>query len=93
MAERQPDRIKAHGDQHSVAIPSGFFRHPACRSLAIDLAIRPPRLIAKTWFTQEDLLYYLTHFARDRSLRLLDFKERQELTFEDGRLSRRDEGL
>ena len=90
MAERYSDRIKADCDAHGITIPSGFFRHPASRYVAIDLAIQPPRLMAKTWFAQDDLLYYLTHLARERSLKLLDFKERQELAFEDGRLSRRE---
>jgi len=38
-------------------------------------------LIAKTWFKQEDVAYYMTKLAVGRQIRLLDFKERRELAF------------
>jgi hypothetical protein len=75
--ERIEDWCKASG----VEIPPGFYRHSASRYVAIDISSASPRLIAKTWFNQEDVVYYLMNMAEERKLRLLDFKERCELTY------------
>lgn len=84
MAERYTDKIKEYCEKAGVEVPSGFYRHPASRYAAIDIEALPPRLIAKTWFKQEDVVYYLTHLAVGRRLKLLDFKERQELRYNGG---------
>ncbi len=86
MPERYTDRIKAYCETQGVEIPSGFFRHPASRYAAIDVGSHPPRLVAKTWFNQEDMIYYLENLAVGKVLRLFDFKDGQELQFRDGRL-------
>jgi hypothetical protein len=86
MAERYSDRIEDYCRAHGIDVPPGFRRHPASRYAAIDLGRAPPRLIATTWFKQEDLLYYVSRHASPAVLRLLDFKERQELAFEAGSL-------
>jgi hypothetical protein len=92
MAERYTDKIAAYCEQGGVEIPAGFHRHPASRYVAIDIGASPPRLIAKTWFKQEDVVYYLAHLAQGRQLRLLDFKERQELQYvSSGKLVREKE--
>ena len=80
-------RIQDWCTQNNITIPPGFYRHPASRYAAIDLAFEPPKLIATTWFKQENLLYYLTHNA-ERHYRILDFKERCELFLHDSRLHR-----
>ena len=91
MAEKYTDRIKAYCEEHGVEIPPGFFRHPASRYVAIHTDPAQPRLVARTWFNQEDLVYYLSHFGQGKEHRLLDFKDRQELHFAGGnRLSRGD---
>lgn len=89
MPERYTDRIKSYCEAEGIEIPSGFFRHPASRYVAIEIGGQPPRLVAKTWFKKEDLVYYLDHLAPGRTFRLLDFKERQELNFCNGQLFRR----
>lgn len=88
MPQRYTDRIKAYCESNGIVIPPGFFRHPASQYAAIDVGSSPPRLIAKTWFKQEDLAYYLEHLAGGRALKLLDFKEHQELQYRDGQLFR-----
>jgi hypothetical protein len=85
VAEKYTDRIKAYCEEHGVEIPPGFFRHPASRYVAIHTDPTPPRLVAKTWFNQKDLVYYLTHLGQGREYRLLDFKDRQELHYAGGR--------
>lgn len=80
MAERYAERIKAHCAAGGVEVPPGFHRHPASRYVAIDVGASPPRLVATTWIKQEDLLYFLDHLGAGRTFRLLDFKERRELT-------------
>ena len=89
MAEKYQDRIKAYCAANSIDIPSGFNRHPASRYAAIDLEAIPPKLIARTWFKQEDVVYYLKNLAAGKTMRVLDFKEGEELLFEGGeRLTR-----
>jgi hypothetical protein len=84
MAERYTDRIKTYCDANGIAIPAGFYRHSASRYVAVDYGYRPARLVAKTWFKQEDMIYYATHLAAGKTLRFLDFKERRELRFNEG---------
>lgn len=49
------------------------------------MGVTPPKLVAKTWFNQEDLVYYLQNLAADKVVRILDFKELQELTVENSK--------
>jgi hypothetical protein len=85
MAERYTDRIKLYCDENGIEIPPGFFRHPASRYVAVDVGCEPPRLVATTWFKQDDVVYYATRLATDRRLKFLDFKERRELRLAGGR--------
>ena len=92
MTEKYTDRIKEYCDASNVEIPSGFYRHSASRYVAIDMEATPPKLIAKTWFNQEDVVYFLKNLAAGKQMKILDFKERQELLFESGeRLKRGNE--
>jgi hypothetical protein len=86
MAESYSSRIRTYCAAHGIEIPPGFARHPASRYAVIDLGGAPPRLVARTWFSQEDLVYHLRQRADLPTLRLLDFKDRQELRFDGSRL-------
>ncbi|MEW6647093.1 MAG: hypothetical protein AB1450_07830 [Pseudomonadota bacterium] len=89
MPEKYTDRVKAYCEASGIEIPAGFYRHPASRYVAIDVGCNPPKLIAKTWFNQEDVVYYLKNLSSGKQIRVLDFKDRQELSFHGGeRLSR-----
>ena len=72
MAERYSDRIRHYCERHEIAIPAGFDRHPASRYAVIELS-QPPKLVARTWFKVEDLIYYLDR-ASDMPRRIVDFK-------------------
>lgn len=91
MAERYRDRIEAFCKENCIAIPPGFYRRSASRYVAIDLESFPPKLVAKTWFNQEDVAYYLTNLSPGRRFRILDFKDFRELLYAGGRFSRGDE--
>ncbi len=84
MAERYRDRIKTYCDANGIAIPVGFYRHSASRYVAVDYGYQPARLVARTWFKQEDMIYYATRLAAGKTLKLLDFKERRELQLTEG---------
>lgn len=81
MAERTAEKVKRYCEAQGIEIPIGFYRHPAKRYVAIDLEAAQPKLVATSWFKQEDVLYYLTHLVPDRKHRVLDFKEGRELVF------------
>jgi hypothetical protein len=89
MAEKFTDRIKEYCESSGVEIPAGFYRHPASRYVVIDMEVTPPKLVAKTWFNQEDVMYYLLNLASDKVVRILDFKDRQELTVENSKTLKR----
>ncbi|MFY9315300.1 MAG: hypothetical protein WAO95_07045 [Burkholderiales bacterium] len=84
MAEKYTDRIRLYCDQNGIEMPPGFFRHAASRYVAVDIGCQPARLVATTWFKQEDMLYYVTRLASGKTLKLLDFKERTVLRFSGG---------
>jgi hypothetical protein len=84
MAEKYTDRIKEYCEAVGIDIPAGFYRHSASRYAAIDLESSPPKLVAKTWFNQEDVVYYLKNLASGKTMRILDFKDRKELIYEGG---------
>ena len=85
MATPYAERIQAYCKSAGVDIPAGFHRHPASRYAVIDLDAMPPKLVARTWFKQEDVVYYLTHLARGKHVRILDFKEGLTLACENGK--------
>jgi hypothetical protein len=57
MEERYVDRIRRYCEANGIAIPIGF-RDAAQRYAVIDLS-GPPKLIARTWFNQADVVYYI----------------------------------
>jgi hypothetical protein len=82
VAERYSKRILDFCERHGVDVPPGFNRNPGNRYAVVDTGKVPPRLIATTWFKQEDLLYYVKRHPAPDSLRILDFKISQELAFQ-----------
>ena len=88
MAEKFTKQIEEFCTKEGINIPSGFYRHSASRYAAIDLDATPNKLIAKTWFNKEDVIYYVQNMPSDKKLKILDFKEKHELVLnEDGRLA------
>jgi hypothetical protein len=92
VPDRYTDRIKEYCEKAGIGIPAGFYRHPANRFAIIDVGNTPPKLIAKTWFKKEDVVYYIKNLSQSAKLRILDFKEREELRCEsDEKLVRQNE--
>jgi hypothetical protein len=81
MFERYKARIEAYCREAGIEIPVGFSRHAAGRYAAIDLDSSPPKLVATTWLKHEEAVYYLVNLAAGRRTRILDFKDRCELSF------------
>lgn len=72
-----------------VAIPPGFYRHPAQRYAAVDVSHEPPKLVARTWSKLEDMQYYADSIGQAACYRYFDFRTRDEFTLsERGRLVR-----
>lgn len=86
MAEKYTDRVKEYCASSGIAIPAGFNRQPAGRYAIIDLEATPPKLVARTWFNREDVVYYLQHLSAGNRVKILDFKERQELVLESSNI-------
>lgn len=66
------EKISRYCKERGIAIPIGFERHPASRYAIIEVG-PPARLVARTWFKIEDLIYYLDR-AADVPRQILDFK-------------------
>src|SRR4051812_41100168 len=82
MSAGYKGQIEAYCKGAGVAIPVGFERHTAGRFAAIDLESDPPRLVATTWPSQEEVAYYLVHFAADRQMKVFDFQDHVELVLD-----------
>jgi hypothetical protein len=84
--------IEVYCAQNGVSVPAGFARHTASRYAIIRTDLTPPKLIAKTWYKIADLHYYIERFlqpelgdALARSIRILDFREGEELAYNGGK--------
>ncbi|MBI1335979.1 MAG: hypothetical protein GC164_03345 [Phycisphaera sp.] len=64
MAERTSDRVRRFCERNGITIPVRFNRHPASRYVIVEQS-NPPRLIARSWFNQADVIYYLERLADD----------------------------
>ena len=84
MAEPYRARIEEYCKAQGVEIPVGFYRHAGGQYAAIDMESNPPKLVARRWFKQEDVVYYLQNLALGKRMRILDFKERVELVYQGG---------
>jgi hypothetical protein len=82
MFERYKLRIQAYCEEAGIEVPVGFGRHAAGRYVAIDEDSSPPKLVATTWPHRKDALHYLLNLAAGRRTRILDFKDRCELSFD-----------
>ncbi len=75
-------------------MPAGFDRHSASRYAIIRRDVDPTKLTAKTWFNQEDAVYYIENTLMDEidgeineAIEILDFKDARRLRYKDsGRL-------
>ena len=68
----QPHYANALTAADAVEILTTVARHPASRYAIIELS-EPPKLVARTWFKVEDLIYYLDR-QPDVPRRIVDFK-------------------
>lgn len=81
MPERISTKIRRYCELNGVIIPPGFDRHPASRYVIIERT-EPPKLVARTWFNQADVIYYLEYVADDVPRQILDFAECDELQYD-----------
>lgn len=88
MAERLSTIVRRYCEANGIMIPVGFDRHSTNRYVIILQSI-PPKLVARTWFNQADVIYYLEHMADDTPRLILDFKEQEELSFDGGKRLKR----
>ncbi|MDN8618287.1 hypothetical protein [Variovorax ginsengisoli] len=86
MFEGYKARIQSYCEEAGIEVPVGFGRHAAGRYVAIDDESSPPKLVATTWPNRKDVVNYLVSLAAGRRTRILDFKDRRELSF-DGKAS------
>ena len=81
-------RIETYCTEHCVTIPGGFGRNTPSRYAVIRRDSGTPKLVAKTWFTHEDVAYYVENtlipeLGSDfyHSVDILDFKDGRRLRF------------
>jgi hypothetical protein len=74
--------------RHSIAVPVGFGRNTPSRYAVIRTDLSPAKLVATTWFKQEDVAYYFERVLVPQigsevaaSIPVLDFKEGRSLRF------------
>jgi hypothetical protein len=87
MAERYAARIRRYCEARGISIPIGFNRRAANRYAIIELS-SPPKLVARTWFNQEDVVYYLSMVGDGVPRQILDFKDGDELILNGKELRR-----
>ena len=80
--------IRAYCEKHGVFVPAGFDRHSASRYVIIRRDVSPPKLIAKTWFNQKDVVYHVEGILKDEvdsdineAIEILDFKDAQRFRY------------
>src|SRR5947199_10437 len=92
MASKYRRLIEDYCARHGVSIPPGFAQGTSQRYAIIRTHLAPPKLIARTWFSMADVIYYIEHFilpelgeALSQSIRILDFKDGEELAYTAGK--------
>ena len=92
MATKYRHLIEDYCAQHEVAVPPGLANGTPQRYAIIRTHLVPPKLIARTWFSVADLMYYIEHFllpelgdSLSQSIRILDFKAGEELAYTGGK--------
>ncbi|MDM0078507.1 hypothetical protein QTH90_29150 [Variovorax sp. J2P1-59] len=86
MFDSYKDRIQSYCEEAGIEVPVGFGRHATGRYVAIDEESLPHKLVATTWPNRKEAVNYLLNLAVGRRMRILDFKDRCELSF-DGKAS------
>lgn len=88
VATTNKKKIRAFCDKHEIFVPAGFDRHSASRYAIIRRDVDPPKLIAKTWFNQEDVVYYIENTLMEEvdgeikgAISILDFKDARKLRY------------
>ena len=84
MAEKYRPMIRRYCEVNGITVPVGLSRGNVNRYAVIQLTT-PPKLVARTWFKQADVIYFLENLADDTPLQILDFKELQVLSYEGGK--------
>lgn len=79
-------RILDYCATHGVEVPVGFSRNSPSRYAIIDLSSATPKLIARTWFSTEDVVHYLAQYAAGRAVRIVDFENGQAMRLDGGKL-------
>ena len=86
MAASYKKRILDYCTLNGIEVPPGFGRHSVSRYAIVRVDTGLNKLIARTWFNVADVLYYLDHVLvpelgerLGQSIRILDFKENQQL--------------
>ncbi len=81
-------RIETYCAEHGVTITGGFGRNTPSRYAVIRRDSDTPKLVAKTWFTPEDVAYYVENTSIpelgsdfQHSVDILDFKDGRRLRF------------
>src|SRR5204862_2059648 len=62
MASKYRRLIDEYCARHGVNIPQGFAQGTPQRYAIIRTHLTPPKLIARTWFSMADVVYYIEHF-------------------------------
>ncbi|WP_395750866.1 hypothetical protein [Prosthecobacter sp.] len=79
--------IESYCTARGIAVPAGFGRHPASRYVVIRRDGNTPKLVAKTWFALEDVVYYLEHLllpelgGQTDAFDVLDFTDLRRLHY------------
>ena len=92
MAGKYTRLISDYCAARGVTVPPVFARGAAQRYAIIRTHLSPPKLIARTWFSAEDVHYYIEHFLLpelddhlSESIQVLDFKDNEVLTYNGGK--------
>lgn len=88
MSQTYKKLILDYCAQRSIFVPVGFGRNTPSRYAVVRTDQEPPKLVATTWFKQEDVAYYFEHFLVPQigsevasTLPVLDFKDGRKLRF------------
>jgi len=89
VATTNKKKIRLYCDMHGVFVPAGFDRQSASRYAIIRNDAHPRKLVAKTWFNKEDVIYYIENSLQEEvdggindAVDILDFKDGQRLLYQ-----------
>jgi hypothetical protein len=92
MASKYRRLINDYCARHEISIPPGFAQGTPQRYVIIRTHLTPSKLIARTWFNMADVIHYIEHFmipelgdSLSQSIRILDFKDGEELAYTGGK--------